>query len=101
MAYEALKRGNQIRSYRAAFKRKIKARELDREQVIEVVAEPPPELSTMELEPLVAALPAFAKVKARTLLRRARLAPNTRLCDLSNEQVDRLAEVIRCWPRKP
>lgn len=98
---EGLRRGNQIRSYRAAFKRRVKRRELGREEVISVISKPPPELTTMELEPLVAALPAFAKVKARTLLKRARLAPNTRLHELSEDQVATLAEVIRCWPGKP
>jgi hypothetical protein len=55
----------------------------------------------MELERLVSALPGFAKTKARTLLKRACLPTNKRVCELEEGERLRFALVLRCWPQRP
>jgi hypothetical protein len=88
---EALRRANVIRSYRAELKKDLKRgrRTIDLELIED------PELDTMRALELLIAVPKIGRVKATTILRRARISPSKTLGGMSERQVRELLDELR------
>lgn len=97
-AIAALSRANEIRVARAALKRRIANRELDRSEVIALLLEPPDEIRTMTAASLLVALPGFGKSKVTRLIKRAGVSP---VATIADGDMDRLGRYLIAWPGVP
>lgn len=79
----ALERANEVRSYRAELKRKVKA---GKAAVPAVLDEPPAEVETMKVFDLLVAAPKVGRVKANKLLRQVAVSPSKTVGGLSARQ---------------
>lgn len=97
-AIAALSRANEIRTARAALKRRIANREFSRAEVIELLIDPPDEIRTMRVATLLVALPGFGKSKVTRLMKRAG-APA--LSTIGDGDMERLGRYLMAWPGVP
>lgn len=80
----ALQLANEIRSWRAEFKRKVAARKLD---VATLLSEPlDARLDTMKVDELLLAIPKYGRVKVNRLLRDCAVSPSKTLGGLTRRQ---------------
>lgn len=98
-AMVALSRANEIRMKRAALKRSIKAREIDREGVGQILLDPPDDIRGMRVAELITALPGFGPTKQRVLLRRAGIASTTTIEGCRN--IEWVHSCLMAWPGRP
>lgn len=84
---EALKRANEIRTYRADMKLRVKG---DPSEAADEIASPSPLVETMKVYDLLIALPKFGRVKVNTVLRRNAISPSKTVGGLSKRQRDAL-----------
>jgi len=85
----ALAQANDIRSFRASFKRDLKLCEdtdLSRKRVAEIVMDPPPKMVTMKVIDLLVACPKVGPTKANRMIRKAVLSPSKTLGGLTQRQ---------------
>lgn len=86
---DALVRANAVRSYRAQWKLRAKAGDV---QVMDLWADPM--LATMKVDAALSAFPKLGKGKARTILNRAHCSPSKTLDGLSPRQRSSIVELI-------
>lgn len=92
----ALRHANDTRFKRAAMKIRLKAGE---ENLVSLIAQPPPYASTMAVFDLLKATPKIGKVKATRLLIDCSVAPSKTLGGLTSRQRAMLILTIRDrWP---
>jgi hypothetical protein len=88
----ALAGANEIRSYRAALKRDLRAGNAN---VIDVLLAPTPQLNTMKVEDLLGAVPGLGPVKIAMMLRASRASRAKTVGGLSVRQRRELAALLR------
>ena len=89
---KALDAANEIRTYRAELKRKIKA---GRVSAADVLLEPGPLLETMHVFDLLLAVPRQGRVKTNKILRQANISPSKTLGGMTQRQRSELAGLLR------
>ena len=92
---DALKNANRIRTYRSNLKKDLKA---GRQDILDIMLQPPEELETMKIFDLLLALPKFGRVKANKMLQSSRISPSKTVGGLSQRQRVELSTTIR-WKR--
>jgi len=97
----ALARAQEVRTYRAQLKRRVKSGEVSRDEVLGMIEEPPPELTRMKVADLLAAMPRFGDTKTLRLLRRADISPLKTVGSITPQARDRLRHCLDCWPDPP
>ena len=90
--YRALELANEIRSYRAALKRDLKA---GRRRVLEVLVAEDPMLDTMKVFDLLLAAPKIGRVRVNRALRACAISPSKTVGGLSARQRGELVEYLR------
>lgn len=80
---DALRRANEVRTYRAKLKRRLAARE---ESPRDVLAYPEEQVDTMKVFDLLLAMPKVGRVKANRMLVQARISPSKTVGGLSDRQ---------------
>lgn len=93
----ALERANDVRSRRARIKEQIRdsGKTGAREQVAELLTEPPPVLDTMKVWDLLIAQPTFGRVKTGKTLGKVRVSPSKTVGGLSPRQRGDLVRLLR------
>lgn len=98
----ALAQANRIRTYRKDLKAELKRGHDDagrRVRVYDVLAQRHhPMLDTMKVYDLLKATPKVSRVKATTILNRARVSPSKTLGGLTDRQVRELTLVLQSFP---
>lgn len=98
----ALAKANRIRTYRKDLKAELKRGHDDagrRVRVYDVLAQRHhPMLDTMKVYDLLKATPKVSRVKATTILNRARVSPSKTLGGLTDRQVRELTLVLQSFP---
>lgn len=89
---EALKRANEIRTYRAQLKRDLKA---GRRSIHDLLLAPPEMLETAKVFDLMLAVPKFGRVKVNKILQTARISPSKTVGGLSARQRAELVSMMR------
>lgn len=87
----ALDRANEIRSYRADLKVRIKAGE---QPVRAVLLKPVDELASMKVFDVLLAIPSVGRVKANKILSRSRCSPSKTIGGLSERQRGELVALL-------
>lgn len=90
--FEALKRANHIRTYRAGLKREMKAGET---RATRVLIEPDERIETMKVWDLLIAIPKFGRVKVNRVLTNCRISPSKTIGGLSERQRRELVGYLR------
>lgn len=93
---DALRRANEIRSARAQLKRDLRA---GRENLTDLLLDPPAYLDTAKVFDLMLAMPRYGRVKVNKLLFQARISPSKTVSGLSERQRTELVGLIRCGGR--
>jgi hypothetical protein len=88
----ALKRANEIRTYRARLKRELKA---GRRSIDSLLIHPPDEVLTAKLIDLLLAVPKYGRVKVNKILTQTRVSPSKTIGGLSERQRIELVRLIR------
>ncbi len=89
---EALQRANDIRSRRAQLKRDLKA---GRQQIHELLLDPPEYLETAKVFDLLLAVPKYGRVKVNRILTQCRISPSKTMGGLSQRQRAELVTLLR------
>jgi len=89
---EALGHANEVRTERAVLKRDLKA---GREQVHDLILEPPELLETMKLFDLLLACPKYGRVKVNKILVQCRISPSKTIGGLSLRQRAEIVSMLR------
>ena len=89
---EALARANDVRSRRAQLKRDLKA---GRQQIHELLLEPPDYLQSAKVFDLLLAVPKYGRVKVNKILGQCRISPSKTLGGLSERQRAELVALMR------
>jgi hypothetical protein len=89
---EALRKANEVRSYRAVVKRELGA---GRQPLVPLLSAPPAELETMKVYELLLALPKVGRVKANRVLATCRISPSKTLGGLSERQRGEILGLLR------
>ncbi len=89
---DALQRANDIRSRRAQLKRDLKA---GRQQISELLQQPPDYLGTAKVFDLLLAVPKYGRVKVSKILSTCRISPSKTIGGLSPRQRDELVDLLR------
>lgn len=92
---EALDRANEIRTYRANLKRKIKS---GRVSIIHLLLDPPEQLETMKIFDLLMAMPKMGRVKVNKILSQCRMSPSKTVGGMSERQRDELTTFLKRRP---
>ncbi len=88
---EALRKANEIRTERAALKRKIKSGEVS---IIETLQNPPHFLETAKVFDLLLVVPKYGRVKATKLLTKCRVSQAKTVVGLSERQRTEIIEAL-------
>lgn len=88
---DALKRANEIRTYRARLKRELKA---GRRDIFDVLADPPDYLLTAKVFDILIVVPKYGRVKANRILTRARISPSKTVGGLSERQRREIVDLM-------
>lgn len=88
----ALELANHIRHYRAVLKRRIKTGDV---RVADVISDPAPEVLTMKVVDLIAAMPWKSEAKAATIMRSLLISANKTVDGLTDRQRDAVVEAVR------
>lgn len=89
---EALIRANYIRTQRADLKRDIKA---GRQQIHEILLDPPEWTETMKVYDLLHAVPKYGRVKVNKILQQTRISPSKTLGGMSSRQRMEIVSMLR------
>jgi hypothetical protein len=89
---DALDTANEVRTFRAAKKRDLKA---GRASVRELLLDPPEQMQTMKVFDLLLATPKYGRVKVNRLLTTCRMSPSKTLGGMSDRQRSELAAMVR------
>lgn len=87
----ALQRANAVRSHRKVLKNEIRER---RRSAREVLLDPGPHDQTMKVHELLLAMPRVGRVKAGSILNRARISPAKTIGGMSQRQRTELAALL-------
>lgn len=93
---EALRKANEVRSYRAQVKVDLKAGQMD---VRAVILSEHPHFQTWQVFDLLLALPHVGRVKANAVLRKHHISPSKTVGGLTLRQRKELLEAVAPWAR--
>lgn len=88
----ALKRANEIRTYRAQLKVDVKA---GRRSILTILADPPDMTESMKVFDLVISAPKMGRVKTNRVLTQCRISPSKTVGGLSERQRKELIHFLR------
>lgn len=93
----SLNRANEIRSYRAGAKRKLKRKPpiVASAVAAKIISDPPDRMHTMKVVDLLLSCPKFGPIKAHKTLRRKQISPSKTLAGLSERQRRELTAELR------
>lgn len=80
---DALQKANRIRTERAHLKQRMKAR---KENVLELILEPPQYIETMKIFDLLLATPKYGRIKTKKTLQLSRISDSKTVGGLSKRQ---------------
>lgn len=89
---DALYRANEIRTKRAQLKRDLTA---GRQQIHDLLLEPPEWVETMKVFDLLLAVPKYGRVKVNKILVQCRMSPSKTVGGMSSRQRTELVSMLR------
>jgi hypothetical protein len=89
---DALGRANEIRTFRASYKKDLKA---GRANILDVLQAPPDEMESMKIFDLLISTPKFGRVKVNRILTMCRISPSKTVGGLSERQRGELIRYMR------
>lgn len=89
---DALERANIVRTERSELKRRLKS---GRENIYDLILDPPLYIETMKLFDLMLAVPKYGRVKVNKICTQCRISPSKTLGGLSERQRSEVVKLLR------
>ena len=91
---DALRLANDARFYRATLRKRMKARQVTKPEVVSLILAPPRPLHSMTVAKFLRALPHVGVVKSNAIIKRLKLPSNIALGHLTDGQREQLASFV-------